>query len=369
MSLFNRGADSGSRADRRLRSERILRHRPLPAWRLRLGVQLISLAIIALGGIRFAVWVGHLEQGRIIGERPAGVEGFLPISALISLRHLFETGEFSCIHPAGLVIFALAVLTSLLLKKAFCSWICPVGTVSEYLSRAGHLVFRRRFRLPPWLDRSLMALKYLLLAFFVHAVFIQMTPRAVALFLDSPYNKVADVKMLYFFSRISATTLIVIGALALLSVVIPYFWCRYLCPYGALLGLVSRLSPMKIVRAPLSCSDCGKCAAVCPSFLDVDRTETVSSLECTGCLECVNSCPAPGALTVGGPAWRRWVMKPAVFAALLVMLFYGGIGLAKMTGNWRSGIPDTEYMQRVREIETPKYNHVRGQVPEYGPQD
>ena len=198
--------------------------RPRPAWRLRRGVQLLSLAVVALIGVQFAIWVGNMQQGVAGGVRPPGVEGFLPISALLSLRHLFETGEFSRIHPAGLVIFSLAMLTGLLLKKAFCSWICPVGTLSEWLARAAHRVFGRRFKLPARIDRPLMILKYLLLAFFVHAVFFRMTPRAVALFLDSPYNKVADVKMLHFFTHMSTTTAVVLAALAVLSFLVPYFW-------------------------------------------------------------------------------------------------------------------------------------------------
>ena len=343
--------------------------RPRPAWRLRRGVQLLSLAVVALIGVQFAIWVGNMQQGVAGGVRPPGVEGFLPISALLSLRHLFETGEFSRIHPAGLVIFSLAMLTGLLLKKAFCSWICPVGTLSEWLARAAHRVFGRRFKLPARIDRPLMILKYLLLAFFVHAVFFRMTPRAVALFLDSPYNKVADVKMLHFFTHMSTTTAVVLAALAVLSFLVPYFWCRYLCPYGALLGIVSWLSPLKVVRVPSACSGCGHCAAACPAYLDVDRTRTVHSPECTGCLECVNRCPAPGALQVQGPPFHRRAMRPAVFAALVALLFYGGIGVARSAGWWRTEITDREYRARIQGIDGPQYPHFRGQVPRYGPQD
>lgn len=340
-----------------------------PAWRLRAGVQLISLATVLWIGYAFAAWVAGLERGVIAGARPPGVEGFLPISALISLRHLLETGEFSGIHPAGTVIFALAVLTSLLLKKSFCSWICPIGTLSEMMSRAAARLGWRGATPPRWLDRTLMGVKYLLLAFFIHAIFIQMTPRAVAMFLNSPYNKVADVKMLHFFQHISTTAAVVIAALAALSILIPYFWCRYLCPYGALLGLASLLSPLKVVRAAGSCTGCGRCASVCPARLPVDRLATVSSVECTGCLECVDKCPEPGALGVGTAPWPRRILRPAVFAALVVMLFYGGIGLAKIGGRWRTDVTDREFLRRVGEIDGPLYHHARGSVPDYSADD
>ena len=100
---------------------------------------------------------------------------------------------------------------------------------------------------------------------------------AVALraFLDSPYNLVADIRMYYFFADISRFSLMVIGILFLMSLVIRNFWCRYLCPYGALLGIIGLLSLTKIKRNPSSCIDCGKCAKVCPSFIKVDKVHTV----------------------------------------------------------------------------------------------
>lgn len=216
-------------------------------------VQAGFLLTVLLIGWEFVRFVHGLEAGRVVGTRPPGVEGFLPVAALLSLRHLFSTGEVHSVHPAGLVILLLVLALGLLAKKAFCSWVCPVGTISEALAALSLRLFRRKLRLPRMLDLPLRSLKYLLLAFFVYAVFFQMGPLAVADFLDSPYNRVADVKMLYFFERISPCGLQVLLALVGLSIVIPSFWCRYLCPYGALLGALSLLSPLKVTRhAPSS---------------------------------------------------------------------------------------------------------------------
>src|SRR4029078_7940487 len=92
------------------------------------------------------------------------------------------------------------------------------------------------------------------------------------------------------------TAVAVIGILLLGSVLVKNFWCRYLCPYGALLGLASLLSPLRIRRSLAACIDCGKCAKACPANLPVDQLVTIKSAECTGCLECVSICPAEGAL-------------------------------------------------------------------------
>ena len=87
----------------------------------------------------------------------------------------------------------------------------------------------------------------------------------VADFLDSPYNRVADVKMLYFFERISPFALKVVIGLGVASVAIPYFWCRYLCPYGALLGFVSLFSPLKVTRDAAFCIACLVASSVSPT--------------------------------------------------------------------------------------------------------
>lgn len=337
--------------------------------RTRLAVQVASLIVVCWIGYRFAHWVSRLAAGDLDVTRPPGVEGFLPLSSLITLRHWFDSGEWSRVHPAGLVILLLAIGTGVLLKKAFCSWICPVGFISEWLSKTGRLVFRRNLRLPRGVDWPLRMLKYLLLAFFLYAIFFTMRAPDVAAFLNSPYNKVADIKMMLFFTNISMFALKVLLALAALSLLIPHVWCRFLCPYGALLGVVSFVSPLKVTRTASNCIDCGLCARACPARIAVDRAGRVHSDECTACLSCVAACPVPIALQVATPRpWRRAV-RPAVFALLVLTLFYGGIQVARLSGYWASDITNQEYQRRIHEIDAPKYSHGRGQVQPYGPRD
>ena len=341
------------------RRRMVFQSRPRAPFRLRTAVQVLSIGTILAIGWQFFTWVQGLENGITTGTRPSGVEGFLPISALMSLRHWFESGEFSMIHPAGLVLLCLILLTGLFLKKAFCSWLCPVGTFAEFLARISHRVFRRRLKLPSWLDYPLMSLKYLLLLFFAYAIFITMTSQQISQFLVTPYNKVADIKMLYFFTHLSTTSLWVISILTLLSFILPYFWCRYLCPYGALIGLVSLFSVTKIKRNALDCTNCGKCAAVCPSFLPVDLKTTINSVECTGCLECVTNCPEGDALQMRTPRFWQRSVQPVVFVALVLGLFYGGIQIARLSGYWNSEINQSELVDRIEKgLEGPEYDHV-----------
>jgi len=103
-------------------------------------------------------------------------------------------------------------------------------------------------------------------------------------------------------------------------------------------------SPMRIRRNLATCIDCSKCAKACPSALAVDKLVKITSAECTGCLECVAVCPAEGALQLGPKDGR---MPTWAFAAGVAVLFVGMVGFAKMTGHWRSEIPQSVYRQLV----------------------
>ncbi|MCF8432071.1 MAG: 4Fe-4S binding protein, partial [Melioribacteraceae bacterium] len=256
--------------------------------------QILFILICIWIGIEFYLFTKFIESpgSAVFVERPPGAEAFLPISALMSVYYFIQTGIIHDAHPAGFFILIAVIAVSLVFGKSFCSWICPIGTLSEYIADFGDKIqkklFKKVYRLPRWLDYPLRSLKYLLLGFFVYSIFFTMSTIALRMFLDSPYNLVADVKMWYFFADISKTSLIVISVLFFLSIFIRNFWCRFLCPYGALLGIFSLLSPQKITRDPISCIDCALCAKACPSNIKVDKVKTVFSDECSTCMSCVD---------------------------------------------------------------------------------
>jgi polyferredoxin len=171
-------------------------------------------------------------------------------------------------------------------------------------------------------------------------------------FMLSPYGLIADVKMLNFFRHIGETGLIVLGIFVAASVFVPNFWCRFLCPYGALLSLTSWLSPTRIRRNQETCIDCAKCAKACSAALPVDKLMQIRSVECTSCLECVTVCPSEGALDMSLPKIQagrpRWTAIPAwTLAAGIAVLFLGVAGIAKATGHWNSAIPPSVYQRLV----------------------
>lgn len=298
-------------------------------------------------GVRFGMFVHHFESNGVAPfiARPTGVDGFLPIGGLASLKLWLVTGLFDTKHPAALVLLVTFLLMSLLAKKSFCSWLCPVGTLSEAAWKVGKRIFGRNFTMWSWFDIPLRALKYLLLAFFVKILLIDMPVNAIASFLQSPYWSLSDVKMLRFFTQISTTTIVVLATTAVLSVLYKNFWCRYLCPYGALLGLVSILSPFKIRRDTTTCSDCKLCSKTCPSQLQVHLKNIIYNAECSGCLSCVDVCPqsslAMSTSLVPKPL-PRWV-----FPLTLISIYAVGIIIGMANGHWESSMTYKDYQRLI----------------------
>lgn len=322
---------------------------PDRSQRWRLGFQVAFLLLNVAIGVQFWLFVRAFETGASVRvPRPPGVEGWLPIAALMNLKATLLTGELPWRFPAGMFLLVAFLVITFLFRKAFCSWLCPIGTVSEWLWKIGRRLFGRTFALPRWLDVPLRGTKYLLLGLFLWAVG-STSVEAIHAFFASPYGLVADVKMLNFFRHMDGTAGAVVALLVLASILVQNFWCRYLCPYGALHGLLSWLSPVRIRRDPDACIDCAKCSRACPSRLPVDVKRSIWSPECTGCLECVASCPAKGALAMS--VTRRRALPAWAIAGGIAALFLGIVGLARLTGNWHTEIDPRVYEFTVRHAE------------------
>ena len=322
------------------------RRAPDRSQQLRRAFQWAFLALNLWIGAQFILFVHYYESGgsgmRV--ARPAGVEGWLPIASLMNLKVLLLTGRLPRVHPAGMFLLTAFLAISWLLRKSFCSWLCPVGTVSEWLWRLGRQTFHRNWRLPRWPDIALRSLKYIVLGLFLYAVGSMSVP-AIRTFLEGPYGLIDDVKMLDFFRFLSLTGAVVLALLVAASVFLQNFWCRYLCPYGALMGLAALASPLRIRREASLCIDCAKCAKACPALLPVDELVNIRSAECTGCLECVAVCPAAGALQMSA-AGRRTV--PAwLVAAAAAAIFLGICGYARWAGYWHTNLPDRLYLELI----------------------
>ncbi|MGL4899604.1 MAG: 4Fe-4S binding protein, partial [Shewanella sp.] len=247
----------------------------------------LSLFLVA---IQYTINTLLLKQGITPWlTRPDVVDAFLPIAGGIELKAIISLNLWDQTHPAAAVMLAAVLLTGLICKRAFCGWSCPLGLAGEYLYALRKRVISAELAPPAWLDWPLRMLKYLLLLALCYIV-IGMPTQAIPYYLQGNYHKIADVKMALFFVTPGIITLICFGAILALAAWRRQGFCRYLCPYGALLGVLSFASPLKIRRNPQHClieakgMKCDKCTRACPANIVVHTQTTVRSDECQACM-------------------------------------------------------------------------------------
>lgn len=316
---------------------------------LRLLIQLLFFCLTLLAGFRFYRFVAAIQGGAATVatlERPTGFDALLPISGLFGAVGWIKNVGTDLFYPGAVLFFVAAILLALLLRRSFCSWICPVGTVSEWLWKLGFNRMRQNIRPPAWLDYGLRSIKYLLLAYLFYAALYWDFTRQTA-FLASDYNGLSDLKLNHYIMSPSLPVLIVLLLLLYLSYLLRNPFCRFICPYGALLGLVSLVSPTAVQRNTKKCVSCGVCNQVCPAGINVMRASRVNHPECIACWRCISHCRVNTALTM--TVFARWALSGILFAALLLVLFLGGIQLGKRLGQWQSPLTPVDYQSVLQQ--------------------
>ncbi|MBM3319013.1 MAG: 4Fe-4S binding protein, partial [Candidatus Eisenbacteria bacterium] len=208
---------------------------------------------------------------------------------------------------------------TLVVRRAFCGFACPIGAISEWLRRGAARLGLPGPRVPERLDRALRLLKYPFLA-----VILWLTWRAGELIFrgfDPCYALIGRHG-----EDITLWAYVVSGGIVVGSLFVMMPFCRWLCPLAAVFHPFSRFGYARIRRDAGACVDCGRCARACPTAIPVDREGEVRAARCIACLECLDACPVPEgrALSWGppGPSRRRW--SPAVLIAVLL----AGVGAA-----------------------------------------
>ncbi len=313
-------------------------------------------------GIEFYMFVKFLQTNGVssLYIKPGGAEAFLPISSFMSLYYFILTGIINTVHPAGFFIFLTVLIISFVYGKSFCSWVCPIGFISEHVGEFGDNLqkkfFGKVYKLPRIIDYPLRSLKYLIMGFFVWSI-LSMSADQLKGFLDSPYNKVADLKLWFFFVDITRYSLTVLAILFILSIPIKHFWCRYLCPYGALLGIFSLLSLNKIKRDKNTCIDCNLCTKACPHSIKVHKVNYVISDECTTCLSCVEVCPVEDTLFLENVITKKRSSRFSVPVFILGAFLLVNV-TARLSNHWYSKITPEEYISLYHNMNS--FDHLAG---------
>lgn len=185
-----------------------------------------------------------------------------------------------------LAIIGLVIIS----KKSFCGWACPIGFLGELSARLSGFFWKRRPRVPARANGIAKLLRYVVLI--VALYFTYKTGELVLRGYDPFY-------LIFSGFGHGSEGAISIAVLALLvggALIIPMFFCRYLCPLTAVFDPFSRFGLIKLVRNESTCTSCGKCSTACPHDIPVQSLPVVRERDCTNCLECVVSCPEKGTL-------------------------------------------------------------------------
>lgn len=314
-----------------LRSPRLLRH----------GVMLFFFL--------FLLHVAYDHQVKGGGPKGApSVEAYCPFGGIENLYQFITTGGFiRHIEPSAMILLGAVLLLTLLFSRGFCGWICPFGSVQEWLGLLGRKIFRRSFNPQGVWDRRLRYLKYLILLVIViltwhrgSLVFRPYDPFLAFFHLGAGLNELP-----YAYA--------ILGVVLIGSLKYERFFCKYACPLGAVLGLLGKVGLTKVTRTDEDCKGCNLCQKKCFAHIDFLSTNEIRDAECNHCLDCVVHCPKPNVLSLRGPRLR---VSHGVYAAALIVGLAGMIGVSQATAHWRtkpamvsfndaSGKPDPEQMR------------------------
>lgn len=266
------------------------------------------------------------------GPTFANIHALCPFGGLESLYQVLAKGTFiTKIYPGTIVLFGATILMALIINRGFCSWICPLGTLQFIFVKMGSLLGIKKRELPEKIDRYLKYFKYIFLIFILY-----FTYKTGTLFFESfdPWATYAHIfsgwKELFGEFLIGMIFLIV----ALFgSLFYQYNYCKYFCPMGACLALISKVSPTRIYRDASKCINCGLCASACPVHIKVDKIDTIIDCECLTCNSCIDACPVDEALYYK-TIWKKPI-KTIYIGLISIIIFWGSISLSKTLGIWK----------------------------------
>ncbi len=261
-------------------------------------VQLFFFILVAI------IAVNHTQSESGGGGVPffsqASVHAICPFGGVEALYQYLSAGSFiPKIFESSFILMFIGLLLALFFGPVICGWVCPLGTIQEWVAILGRKLFRRRYNnfVPEKLDYILRYARYIVLALVIY-----FTAQGAALvFADyDPY-----FALFHFWAADTAIgALIVLGITLVAALFVERPWCKYLCPYGALLGVFNLFRIFQIKRDEGLCEMDKACDRACPMNITVSAKKIIRDHQCISCMECTTeaSCPFAGVVefSVGG---------------------------------------------------------------------
>lgn len=253
---------------------------------LRLIAQIVFFLIIA------AITINHglaEQQAGIEGIPAASIHAVCPFGGVVSIYRFVTAGSYvQKIHEASFALMVIVFFSAVLFGPIFCGWVCPFGSFQEWLGKLGKKVFKRRYNnfVPSKIDKVLGLLRYVVL---IWVVYVTAVSAKLVFATYDPYNALFS----FWTSEAQIAGIVVLLLVVAASFFIERPWCKYACPYGALLGLTNYIKPFSVRRNAKTCISCGKCDRACPMNIEVSKSGSVRDARCISCLECTSEAACP----------------------------------------------------------------------------
>jgi polyferredoxin len=259
----------------------------------RLVIQLFFFVLIA------AIAVNHSMDGQIEFLSSASLHALCPFGGVVSIYQYATSGTIvHKIHESAFILMYIGFALAIFFGPVFCGWVCPFGSFQEWLGKLGRKISGKKFNklIPAQADRYLRYLRYVVL---IWVLYVTATTATLFFANYDPYYTLFN----FWTPEVAASGLIILSIVVLLSLVIDRPFCKYACPYGAILGVFNLFRIFKIKRKAEICKGCKACDHVCPMNIEVSKGDVIRDHQCISCLNCTSeySCPVEDtvALTAG----------------------------------------------------------------------
>ncbi|MFA7108937.1 MAG: 4Fe-4S binding protein [Sphaerochaetaceae bacterium] len=288
----------------------------------------------------FLVVIGHyLEESGITIPfiKGASLHAVCPVGGVVTIYQYITTGTFvQKVHEASFYLMIIVFLTAIIAGTIFCGWVCPFGSFQEWISYIGKKIFHKKYNhfIPKRLDSILRYLRYLVLIW----VLVMTAISAKLVFANfDPYFALFN----FWTGEVAITGYIALGLVIVLSLFVERPFCKYACPYGALLGLTNFFRIFSIRRNQKSCISCKACDKACPMNIEVSTKSMVKDHQCISCLACTSeaACPIPETLdlkTSQSGKNKALKLDAKRTALLLIVIILGGIFILSALGLWKT---------------------------------
>lgn len=212
-----------------------------------------------------------------------------------SMKEIVSAVAKGNFHPAEMssqiVLTVGILLITILLGRFFCGYMCAFGAVSDLLYSVFEKILPKKVHIPQKVDRYLKWVKYAILGFLVIGVWIFAVPVNLSYSPWNAFGGLVSGNINVVRTIIGTVGFFLLLAIFLGSIFIERFFCRYLCPLGAVFSPISKKRLVKIRKKAGGCTSCENCTRQCSMGIQVHEKEKVTSGECINCMKCISSCP------------------------------------------------------------------------------